>query len=123
LAATAFAQYGHPLKGTWSGDWGTSAKSRNRVLLDLDWNGKAITGRLNPGQPTEVTIKQVTAEPVVPAYDAWTVRIQGETKDASGATVPVVIEGKVVNLGAYNRTMSGTWIQSGMKGDFNLTRN
>ena len=23
--------------------------------------------------------------------------------------VAVVIEGKVVNLGAYNRTMSGTW--------------
>jgi hypothetical protein len=35
----------------------------------------------------------------------------------------VVIEGKLVNLGAYNRTISGTWTQGGQKGDFKLTRN
>ena len=25
VAATASAQFGHPLKGTWSGDWGVNA--------------------------------------------------------------------------------------------------
>ena len=47
LAATAAAQYGHPLAGTWSGDWGPDATTRTRVLLHLEWNGKAIVGSIN----------------------------------------------------------------------------
>ena len=114
IAATALAQYGHPLKGQWSGDWGPDAKTRNRVLVDLDWNGKAVVGTLNPGSPNAIPFTNITAEPVVPTYDAWNVRME-----AKG----LVIEGKLVNLGAYNRTMSGTWTQDGKKGDFTLTRN
>jgi hypothetical protein len=118
FAATALAQYGHPLKGQWSGDWGPNPKTRNRVLVDLDWNGKAVVGTINPGAADAIVLKQVAAEPVVPTYDAWTVKMQGDSKNG-----PVVIEGKVVNLGSYNRTMSGTWSQGATKGDFKLTRN
>jgi hypothetical protein len=114
LAATSFAQYGHPLKGTWSGDWGPNAATRHRVLLHLDWDGKAVTGSINPGAKDAVTLTKVTEGPVTPAYDAWSVRMEGNG---------VVIEGKVVNLGSYERTMSGTWTQNGQKGDFTLTRN
>ena len=39
----AQAQFGHPLKGQWSGQWGP-ANSPNRLLLDLHWDGKEITG-------------------------------------------------------------------------------
>ena len=42
------AQFGHPLKGQWSGEWGPKDKP-NRLLLDLDWDGKEITGVINPG--------------------------------------------------------------------------
>ena len=119
VAATSLAQYGHPLKGQWSGDWGPNAATRNRVLIDLDWNGKAVTGTINPGSANPVTLKNVVDGPVLPNYDAWTVRMEGAGKDG----VAVVIEGKVVNLGAYDRTMSGTWTQGGQKGDFRLTRN
>jgi hypothetical protein len=45
--------------------------------------------------------------------------MEGVGKDG----VAVVVEGKVVNLGSYERTMSGTWTQGGQKGDFKLTRN
>jgi hypothetical protein len=114
FAATALAQYGHPLKGQWSGDWGPNATTRTRVLVDLDWDGKAVVGSINPGSANAVKFTRVTAEPVVPTYDAWNVRMEGNG---------VVIEGKLVNLGAYNRTISGTWTQGGQKGDFKLTRN
>ena len=48
LAAPALAQFGHPLKGTWSGDWGPTKDNRTRILLELHWDGKAITGTINP---------------------------------------------------------------------------
>jgi hypothetical protein len=115
VSPTALAQYGHPLKGQWSGDWGPGAAARTRVLVDLDWDGKAVVGTLNPGAPNAVKFTRVTAEPVLPTYDAWNVRMEG----AGG----LVIEGKLVNIGSYNRTMSGTWMQGGQKGDFKLTRN
>jgi hypothetical protein len=114
FVATAAAQYGHPIKGQWSGDWGPNANTRNRVLLDLDWTGKAATGVIHAGEKA-ITLTRVTAEPVVPAYDAWTVRMEGPNG--------LAIDGKIVNLGSANRTMSGTWTEGGVKGTFNLTRN
>src|SRR6185503_7795923 len=48
LALPAAAQYGHPLKGSWSGDWGPTKDNRTRVLLDINWDGKALTGVINP---------------------------------------------------------------------------
>ena len=40
----ASAQYGHPLKGSSSGDWGPPKDDRTRVLLDINWDGKALRG-------------------------------------------------------------------------------
>jgi hypothetical protein len=117
IAATALAQYGHPLKGSWSGDWGTSKERRTRVLLDLNWDGKAITGTINPG-PDAVPLTETTFDPT-----SWTVRFRAEGKDRSGATVRYVIEGKLQNLGSYHRVITGTWSQGAQKGDFKITRN
>src|SRR5687767_5686233 len=49
VAGPAFAQFGHPLKGTWSGEWGPTKEKQTRVLLEFHWDGKEITGRINPG--------------------------------------------------------------------------
>ena len=117
VASTAFAQFGHPLKGSWSGDWGTGPNNRNRVLINLNWDGKAITGVINPG-PSAVPLRTATVDPAT-----WAVHLEGEGKDASGATVRVVIDGKVENIGAYARFMTGTWTQGATKGDFKVTRN
>jgi hypothetical protein len=117
VAATALAQYGHPLKGSWSGDWGTSKESRNRVLLELKWDGKAVTGTINPG-PDAVPLSEATLDPT-----NWTVRFRADGKDRSGGTVRYVIEGKLQNLGSYNRVITGTWSQGTQKGDFKITRN
>lgn len=117
VAGTALAQYGHPLKGSWSGDWGTSKESRNRALIDLHWDGKAITGTINPG-PDAVPLQKASLDPI-----NWTVHFEAEGKDRSGSTVHYVIEGKLQNLGSYYRVITGTWSQGTLKGDFKITRN
>ena len=117
MSIALVAQYGHPLKGSWSGDWGPNKETRNRVLLELNWDGKAITGTINPG-PNAVTLQRATVDPAT-----WTVHLEAQGKDQGGRAVAYVIDGKIENLGAYNRILSGTWTQGGVKGDFHLTRN
>ena len=117
LQVAASAQFGHPLKGSWSGDWGPSKEKRTRVLLELHWDGKEVTGTINPG-PNAVPLKRATVD-----VSTWVVRFEAEGKDASGKPVPYVIDGKLENLGAYYRFITGTWTQGAVKGDFRITRN
>ena len=116
-ASSAFAQFGHPLKGTWSGDWGTGPNNRTHVVLDLNWDGKAITGTINPGA-NGVPLKVATLDPAT-----WTIHFEGDGKGQSGANVHYVIDGKLENLGAFARFITGTWTQGTAKGDFKITRN
>ena len=44
LAASALAQEGHPLKGSWLGEWTGNQVHGDNLLLVLDWDGKAVTG-------------------------------------------------------------------------------
>ena len=110
------AQEGHPLTGTWSGDWGPTADTRTRITLVMTWDGKAITGTINPG-PEALTLGRVTVD-----YAKWTVRIEADGKDGSGKPVRVVADGKLDDLGSWHRTLSGTWTRAGAKGIFKLTR-
>jgi hypothetical protein len=116
VAATASAQFGHPLKGTWLGDWGQNKNNRTHILLEIHWDGKALTGTINPG-PNGVKLQKATVDP-----DTWTVHLEGDGKDSSGATVRYVIDGKLENLGAYQRFITGTWMEGSKKGDFKVTR-
>lgn len=116
MAMQAFAQEGHPLKGTWLGDWGPSRTDRNQVTVVLDWDGKAITGVINPG-PDAIPLTKATLEP-----KGWMVHFEASTKDRSGKATNYVIDGKIENLGLYNRAIVGTWNRDNVKGDFKLTR-
>src|SRR5215208_5428210 len=113
LPAMAFAQFGHPMKGQWSGEWGPK-NNPNRLLLDLHWDGKDITGRINPGEPTEAAVKKVTID--YSKVDSWKVQIDAEGKDAAGKVVPVKVDGTLENLGAYAKLFHGTWMQGSQKG-------
>ncbi len=117
VAAAASAQFGHPLKGSWSGDWGTSATNRQHVVLNLNWDGKAISGVINPG-PNAVPLTTATLDP-----STWTVHFEGDGKNKSGTPVHYVIDGKIENLGASQRFMTGTWTEGSEKGTFKVTRN
>src|SRR5207244_9751786 len=89
LAAPALAQFGHPLKGTWSGEWGPTKEDRRHVVLEFEWDGKTITGRINPG-PKAVVMKKAELN-----AETWMVHVEGDGKDASGAAVHYVIDGKM----------------------------
>jgi hypothetical protein len=112
LAAMVWAQEGHPLTGTWHGDWGASATQRTPVVVVMRWNNTAVEGTLNPGR-NGVALKDAKLN----AAD-WTVRIEADTKDGQH----VVAEGKLGDIGSYNRTITGTWTQGSTKGDFKLKR-
>ena len=120
LVATTLAvsaQFGHPLKGTWSGDWGPSRDKRTHIVLELNWDGKAITGNINPG-PNAVPIQKASLD-----ADKWLVHLDADGKDATGKVVRYLVDGKLENIGAYARVLSGTWSEGGTKGDFRVVRN
>lgn len=119
LPASAPAQFGHPLKGAWSGQWGPK-DTPSRLLLDIDWDGKELTGKINPGTETEGTLKTFTID--YSPVDSWKVQLEGEAKDG-GKVVPVRVDGTLENLGAYYKVFHGTWTQGGRTGDFTVTRN
>jgi hypothetical protein len=116
LFAAAFAQQGHPLSGTWSGDWGASPTARNQVTFVMNWDGKNVTGVINPG-PDAIPITSVFVD-----VTNWTVRIAADAKDKSGKPVHIDAEGRVGDLGSYHRTIRGTWHEGAVNGDFRLTR-
>ena len=120
LPVFAFAQFGHPLRGQWSGEWGQKGNP-SRLLLDIHWDGKELSGKVNPGTDTEATLKKFTIDysPVT----SWKVQIEGEGKDPSGKVVPLRIDGTLENIGAYAKLFHGTWTEGTRKGEFTVTRN
>ena len=109
------AQEGHPLTGTWSGDWGLSATSRTHITMVMAWDGKAVTGTINPG-PDAVPVPAIQLD-----VANWTIRFQTTAK-ASAGTETIAVEGKIEELGKPHRTITGTWRQGAAKGSFKLTR-
>ena len=117
LAASAVAQEGHPLVGTWYGDWGPSPQQRHNVTVVMTWDGKKIGGTIDPG-PDAVPFKTATLD-----SSTWTVHIEAERPaNAKTAALHCVIDGKLADLGSYNRSITGTWTQGTTKGEFRLTR-
>ena len=112
IVMSGFAQQGHPLTGTWSGDWGPTPTQRTQVTLVMNWDGKQVTGIINPG-PDAIQIASVFVD-----VTTWTVRIEADTKDK----VHIAAEGRLEDLGSYHRTMAGTWRQGTVKGDFKIVR-
>jgi hypothetical protein len=205
------AQEGFPLKGSWLGDWGEGTANRNQLLVVFDWDGKVVSGAINPGTemiaiknasltPTPIAPPPGTAAaapagagggggrgggrgggggqaaaagapagaaapaagggggrggggqqaapvPALPGAPAaagagqgggrgggngagssapapidWVVHFEGDGKDSKGATVHYVADGKIENIGLYNRSIVGTWVSGATKGTFRLTR-
>jgi hypothetical protein len=114
-AAATIAQEGHPLTGTWSGDWGTAGQ-RTHVTMVMAWDGKTVTGTINPG-PDAIEVKTIALD-----VTTWSIRFEAEGKDPSGRAVHIAAEGRLDDIGSYHRTIIGNWQQGATKGDFKLTR-
>ena len=117
LVVLPAAQEGHPLTGTWSGDWGPAATTRTHLTVVMEWDGRNVTGTINPG-PDAVPLAAVRLD-----VTDWTVRIEAEAKDSSGRPVRIAAQGRLDDIGSWHRTLSGTWTEGGVSGDFRLTRN
>jgi hypothetical protein len=125
IVIPASAQNGFPLKGTWSGDWGPSKAERNRVLLEFNWDGKSITGTLNPG-PDAAKMTKVTLDPpkeLVDAAKGWPLHFEADAKNAAGQTVHVVVDGVLENIGAFKKVITGAWTEGNVKGYFEVSMN
>jgi hypothetical protein len=112
----ALAQEGHPLTGTWHGEWSPAPNQQNHLVLFMKYDGKQVNGSINPG-PRAIPLKTVTLDPT-----KWTVHLEGDGKDKNGNPVHVVADGKIDDLGSYNRTISGTWMEGNAKGEFKIRR-
>ena len=110
------AQEGHPLSGTWHGEWQQDATKKAPVVMYLKWDSKNIVGAINPG-PRAIPLKVATLDP-----SNWAVHFEGDGKDRDGKAIHVVIDGKIENLGSYNRSIVGTWSQNDTKGALKITR-
>jgi len=142
LAMSVIAQEGHPLTGTWYGDFGMTQPQRNDLTVVMQWDGRATSGIINPG-PRSVPIKiarldtimgtpgrqAVPAQGATPAQPAvqpippkFLVHFEVDAKNKAGGTDHFVFDGQIENPVAGNRTMVGTWTCGSTKGDFRLRR-
>ena len=97
--------------GTWTGDWGPSAADRNPVTVQLNWDGTALTGTVNPG-PNAVELKNCT-------FDAETgaVHMEADATDRRGNAIHYMIDGTL-----ENNAMTGSWNHDDRKGDFKISK-
>ena len=48
-ALPLLAQEGHPLSGTWHGEWHPAPGQKTSIVAYMKWDNKAIIGAINPG--------------------------------------------------------------------------
>lgn len=121
VAAPALAQEGHPAKGTWVGYWGPTTTQQNRLVVVLDYDGKNLSGTVNPG-PNAVPIKMARLD-IVPGTPppkpgdlvgepTFKVRIEVDGKDVKGNPITIVADGTMEQVGLPIRMLAGTWTQT-----------
>jgi len=116
LALPLTAQEGHPLKGSWIGVWESNAQHGNDVLMVLNWDGKNVTGIINPGTDN-IKIDRATLDPT-----GWKVHIEADGKDQQGAALRYIIDGTIQQLEMPNRVITGTWQNQRGRGKFEIRR-
>jgi hypothetical protein len=114
-APWAFAQEGHPLKGSWLGSWESNETHGENVLLILDWDGESITGMINPGTDN-ISVSRASLNP-----EGWVLTLEAEGQ-SDGERVHYVIEGRIENLELPNRSIVGTWKNQRGGGAFDVSR-
>ena len=106
ILSSVFAQEGHPIKGSWIGEWQGNALGES-LLMVMNWDGDAITGIINPGTDNiEIDTASLNA-------DEWTVHIEADG---------YVLEGTFARLELPNRSITGTWSNGGNTGSFEIVR-
>ena len=100
-------QEGHPLTGTWTGDVGA-----RHVTLALEWDGKNVTGTINPG-PNAVADQDRHAD-----AGRWSVHLEADGTGTPGSSSTA----RVANIGSATRNADGTWTEGASERQVTLTR-
>ena len=134
MAASALAQEGNPAKGVWVGHFGSPPTPQNRIVVVMDYDGRNITGVLNPGPnavPLKVARMDITpgrpgSRGTAAVMPVFKMRIEADAKDARGNTVTIVADGTMSNVPLPNRYITGTWTQTTngntVRNNFTITR-
>lgn len=107
VSSFTMAQEGHPLKGSWIGEWSGNEALGDFVLLVMDWDGKKVSGVINPGTD-DLVIEDVKLKP-----SDWSVTIKAGS---------YTIEGKIEKLELPSRSIVGTWKSRDGSGKFEISR-
>jgi hypothetical protein len=68
----------------------------------MNWDGKTISGMINPaGQGSDQNRHLDTSK--------WMFHLETDAKDPNCAVQHFVADGKLDNIGSYNRTVTGTY--------------
>ena len=121
--ATIAAQEGHPLAGTWYGDYSTGNQKTDLTVI-MKWDGKSVSGLINPGpnsKPLTSVVLDITPGKPAPQGQQSTTGIPPTYKvrfEADGIT----FEGTLRNPVAGNRQLAGTWKRGAQSGSFQIRR-
>jgi hypothetical protein len=107
------------LSGTWIGDFGPEFFDRNTISLELNWDGKNLTGTVGPGVPGGRMYRNFERFPIENgSFDPTTgvVKFEAVFKPRDRR---YFVEGTL-----NSNTLRGTWKRPGDRrdGDFKLTR-
>ena len=98
------------ISGTWTGEWGPNTFERSQVVAQLKYDGKAVTGTIDPGS-SPVTISKGTFNEKTGAL-----HLEAEGRGRDGARNHYVIDGKL-----EKRSITGTWKYEKGNGDFTIS--
>lgn len=112
-----WAQQGHPLVGSWSGEWQPTGGPRQRILLVLDYEDDELSGAVFFGT-RRIELTSATLDP-----GSWSVRLEARDEAADHA-VDYLIMGAIENLGSITaRSIAGSLSGDGESGDFRVVMN
>ena len=131
LGIAPAAQEGHPLAGTWYGDYGTGRQKTDLTIV-MKWDGRAISGTINPGRcrPARMAA-MMDITPASPRrraglhnrHPAQVPRaLRGRPARRRRGKSRIVFEGDIQNPVAGNRRIEGTWPRGAEKGTFQIRR-
>jgi hypothetical protein len=118
-ASTTATTGGGDPTGTWVGDFGPAFYDRNTISLELNWDGKELTGTIRPGVPGGRMYRNFQGFPIENAsFDPKTGTFKFEATYKPRAR-RYLIEGKL-----QNDKLTGRWNRpdENRDGDFKLTR-
>ena len=100
-----------PLSGKWTGHWGPSAERQTAVTVKFEWDGKALTGAVNPGT-NEIPFSKAAFQPA-----SGEVALELDGPNSRRETVRYKIQGQLSGT-----KLSGKFDRGGESGTFEIER-